>query len=116
MSEKHVINKCAAQGDVMFVRVDAIGDDAKQADMKPGEQIIVAHSETGHNHVVEGSATYHTIDNNPLIAYIEVQSEFADIVHQRTFDTHQTLTLPKGFWQVRRQREHTPEGWRMVED
>ena len=108
------INKVGAQGDVMFVRVDGLPDNAC-ADDQRGE-IIVAHSETGHHHVIERGAKMYTVPENPLIAYLEVQIEMAKLIHKRPHDTHQTLGLGRGVWKIYRQREYTPEGWRLVQD
>jgi hypothetical protein len=37
--------------------------------------------------------------------FLVIDAEFADVVHQRPYDTHATLRLPKGYWEIRRQRE-----------
>ena len=42
--------------------------------------------------------------------------EFADVEHLWPFDTHETIRLTPGKWEIRRQREWSPEGWRRVED
>jgi hypothetical protein len=34
----------------------------------------------------------------------------------RSFDTHETLNIPPGIYEVRRQREYVPEGWRKAQD
>ena len=36
--------------------------------------------------------------------------------HQRPHDTHAPIKFAKGVYEVRRQREYTPEGWRRVAD
>lgn len=86
---------------------------------------IVAHSETGHHHVAEpgpGSEVRYlrpADDTGPeagLVAYLEVLRGHADVVHHRAWDTHQTIRLPVGTYMLRRQREHSPDGWRMVVD
>lgn len=105
------VKQLAAQGDVMFRRVDAVPK-GLVAD-QPGE-VVVAHSETGHHHVVEGKLVK-LFRKDPMICYLSLGAD-ADVVHKRPFDTHETLRLGKGIWEVRRQREHTPEGWRRVED
>ena len=120
-NKTHTVKDVASQGDVMFIRVGSqfleeqgLPEDATFSGDK---DVIVAHSETGHHHVVEapGPVAYHTTPN-PLIAYLEVQCEFADIVHKRTDDTHEALRIPEGTWKILRQQESTPQGWRMVQD
>ena len=40
----------------------------------------------------------------------------AAVTHERSYHTHAALTLPPGLYEVRQQREYTPEGFRRVED
>lgn len=105
------IDNLAFQGDVMFMRVDALPNNVK---LEEDKTLIVAHSETGHNHVVEGGAST-LLRQDPMTSYLVVNG-LADVVHKRSYDTHETLRLKPGVWRVGRQREHTPEGWRRVED
>lgn len=108
------VHTMAAQGDVLFRRVPQApeGEVLKPEDGKH----IVAHSETGHHHflmAVGATRTAHPTD--PDICYLALEDD-ADVIHARDYDTHQTLRLTKGTWEVRRQREWTPEGLRRVED
>jgi hypothetical protein len=108
------VKEMAAQGDVMFVRVDELPKTALAQERKG--VVVVAHSETGHHHSVESPcAAYFTVPDDPFTAYLTC-SEPVDVVHHRSFDTHRTVRLDAGTWMIRRQREYTPEGWRMVQD
>lgn len=49
------------------------------------------------------------------LSYLRVSGE-TTLEHLRDFDTHEPLSLPPGNYEVRRQREYTPEGWRQVAD
>lgn len=111
---------CAAQGDVMLRRVDKIPAGAKPAAAVRGA-FVVAHSETGHNHVIAERPNVRLYDTeNPLLSYLEVieATDAAEVLleHLRSFDTHETVKIPPGIFEVRRQREHTPEGWRRAQD
>lgn len=113
----HRVNPTSApafQGDVMFRRVAKLPADAKRVD---GKEHIVAHSETGHHHVALGGAYYTTPD--PFVAYLVAEAPVV-VEHRRSTDTHERLELlvdgPEVVWEIRRQREHAPEGWRRVED
>jgi hypothetical protein len=110
------IKKLGAQGDVLFRRIDKLPADA--VEQKRNGAVVVAHSETGHHHEVETLAVRHfeRATRDPMICFLAVDGEFADVVHKRPFDTHETMRLTPGFWEVRRQEEYTPEGWRRVED
>jgi len=109
-----VVDKQYAQGDVMFIKRNDL-----PAGLKEQGNLIVTHSETGHHHVLE-----HEVKAPPpkifvkddFVSYIQVFGSHADVVHKRSFDTHKTLRLGKGVWEVRRQREYTPSGFRRVED
>lgn len=111
---------CAAQGDLLIRRIESIPKDAKQIDATEG-LFIVAHSETGHNHVIKAEpnvSLYTTGD--PMISYLQV-IESVDAVetileHLRSFYKHESIAISPGNYEIRRQREHTPEGWRRVED
>lgn len=108
-----VVNRMAAQGDLLIRRVESIPADAKREERKG--RLILAHSETGHHHAIDAADVVRFVPNDPLICFLQVASE-ADVVHHRNFDTHATLRLPPGNYEVRRQKEYTPEGYRRVED
>lgn len=110
------ILKMGAQGDVCFRRVDALPSKAK-AKKREGA-LVVAHSETGHDHTIDDTGVVRFDVGNPLLCYLRIDAEYADVVHHRAWDTHQTIRLEGGgsIWEVRRQEEWTPEGWRRVED
>ncbi len=102
----------AFQGDVAIVRVDSIPKGATKRQDK-----IAAHSETGHHHAFDASASvflYSTKDN--LVQYLEVKEKPAILRHLREHDTHEAWSFPPGKYQIIRQRERGPEGWRRVED
>lgn len=128
------IANTGAQGDVLFVRVEEIPDDAKRE--PEAEEYVVAHSETGHHHVARRGkdrslSVYSTAD--PLVGYLEFRGGPQPIEHLRSFDTHETLELlerasetvgkidavldeqPARF-KVIRQRQQTPEGMQRVVD
>lgn len=115
------IKKMGAQGDLLFRRVTAIPAGAVDVTPQSGD-VIAGHSETGHHHVARGPGKIRMFEDpeNPLVCYLRAETdEYIDMVHLRTFDTHGTIRLDASggkCWEVRRQREHTPEGWRRVAD
>lgn len=90
--------------------------------MKPGivkgAHFVIAHSETQHHHVIEKTrAEVFEAADDAFIAYIRTMGDGAEIVHQRDFETHGTVTLqPNSTYEVRRQREYLPEGFRAAQD
>lgn len=112
------VQNLAAQGDVLFRRVDHLPADAVEQTRKG--RLVVAHSETGHHHAIDDPAVklFERAERDPMVCYLQIAGEHADVVHHRPHDTHETLRLlGKGaIFEVRRQREYTPDGWRRVED
>lgn len=107
----------AAQGDILITRVKMMPKNVKPIFAQKGK-FIIAHSETGHHHTVAerpGVEFFSTED--PLVAYLRVIDgvEIA-LEHERSFDTHESLLLKGGTYEIRRQREYTPQGWRRVAD
>ncbi|THF64352.1 hypothetical protein [Pseudothauera rhizosphaerae] len=111
---------CAAQGDLLIRRINAIPAGATPIQSEDGK-FVVAHSETGHNHIIAERPNvklYTTGD--PMVSYLEVveATDAAETLleHLRSYDTHETIAIPPGVFEVRRQREYTPEGWRQIQD
>lgn len=112
---------CAAQGDVMFIRVDSIPPNVKLIEPDNRGYHVVAKSETHHDHIVEAAPNVRLYaGDDPMISYLEV-IEATDATecllrHLRDFDTHETIKIPVGIFEIRRQEEYVPEGWRQVRD
>lgn len=110
-----------AQGDVLIRRVDAIPASAGPVPAENG-RVVVTHSETGHHHAmvldrqddVPAVRMFRSVDN-PLIAWLEVNRPTA-LEHLRPHDTHEPIMFAPGKYEIRRQREYTPQGWRQVQD
>lgn len=132
------VTRMAAQGDLLIRRIDAIPEECSPADpsnpnlVGPDGNYIVAHSETGHHHVVEPAGARvsfylgevedyaaEEVDDTvgpPMLGYLTVEGGAAHVVHRRDFDTHEALELPEGVYEIRRQREWTPGSWRLARD
>lgn len=112
---KTVTNLPSFQGDLMIRRIDVLPEGLAPMKADNGS-FVMAHSETGHHHVVKERAAQAFIDQtNAFIAYLEVLEPTA-LEHLRSFDTHEPLALEPGIYEVRRQREYVPEGWRRAAD
>jgi hypothetical protein len=104
----------AAQGDVLFRRVKTLPKGAIKSTEKGA--VVVAHSETGHHHSFDaGSSVFLYSTGDQLLSYLEVKKP-AVLKHHRDYDTHEALQFDEGIFEIRRQREWAPEGWRRVED
>ena len=110
--------KCsAAQGDLVLTRTDA----ALPSDAHPivtEGLVVLAHSETGHHHAIAPGPGIVELfgTSDPLKGYLRVRDRPVELKHYRAFDTHESLEIPPGLYEIHRQREWSPEGWRKVED
>lgn len=110
----------AAQGDLMIRRIEALPASATPMKAEKGA-FIVAHSETGHHHIIaERPNVKMFTTGDPMVSYLQV-IEATDatetlLEHLRSFDTHKTIAIPPGTFEIRRQREYTPSGWVRVQD
>lgn len=115
-----MVKKFAAQGDVVFINRGQIKlpSGVKEA-KREGDKLIVTHSETGHHHATT-CADVRMFDLDATVSFLQMGDvDSFNIEHFRPYDTHETLSLlgnPGDVWEVRKQREHTPEGWRRVMD
>lgn len=111
-----IIQTQAAQGDVMFRKIAELPSGLSPAKSENGA-FVVAHSETGHNHIVMERPTVRMFSAmDEFRSYLVVEDHPATVEHQRGFDTHESFALSPGIWEVRRQREYTPEGFRRAAD
>lgn len=113
------IKRQGCQGDVLFRRVRKIPDGFTKTERNG--PIIVSHSETGHHHrITDDNVALFESKMMPLVCYLQMGDTCSfDVEHLRSYDTHETLRLlgkKDTIWEARRQREHTPEGWRRVQD
>lgn len=104
----------SAQGDVYFRYVDAIPNGVKKVEPVNGRYII-AHSETGHHHVMGAEHVTMYESDNPLVCFLYVEQP-ATLEHLRSFDTHEPIMFRPGYVEVRRAREWTPAGFRRSQD
>ena len=135
------VQKSAAQGDVLFRKVAKVPTGFKlvaiEKSVGGNEEVVVSHSETGHHHVaaslsngLEHFVAEGTDPEAALVCYLRMTSPLDEVrldglvsgiqvTHMRPYDTHEALCLagqPGDVWEVRRQREFAPEGWRRVQD
>ena len=113
---KTVSERPSFQGGVMLRRIAKMPE-GEFVEVKPQNgRLIVEHSETGHHHIVKERGAQLLIDStNEFIAFLSV-AESTVLEHLRSFDTHESYALPPSNYEIRRQREHVPEGWRRAAD
>ena len=100
------------QGDVLILEAGELPTGLKPVPKDKGRTILAYGEVTGHAHAVEGEVEFLAADLAEMEGrFLRVLSE-AQVVHEE----HGTITLPPGDYEVRRQREYTPEAPRMVAD
>lgn len=123
-----------AQGDLLIVNIallPTVHDDWEVVH-SPGGRHVVAHSETGHHHILKAYTpptglmahmAAPQLFRNPkaedreMLSVVKIPPDsLGEIVHMREFDTHETHILPAGTWVLLRQGRPTPEGWKKVTD
>ena len=99
------------QGDVLFVPVSKIPKGKKRDPRKPESAVLVEGETTGHAHRCAVLDAVEVLDCGEGL-YLKVGDEGVSIVHEE----HAPIMLPKGGYEVRRQREYSPEAIRNVQD
>ena len=125
-----VFNKVAAQGDMMIREIKELPKGVVPVESENGN-FILTHSETGHHHVLreQEGVEFYANQNNPLIGYVKITPKSKKecvVKHLRDFDTHESIMLKSPddikkdnvtrIYEIRRQREYTPEGFRKAQD
>lgn len=105
------INKLVArQGDILLKTISEIPS-GTQFVKQVGGRLILAHGEiTGHHHSVKADSSLYAGPNNEL--YLLVKEGGVLLEHQE----HGAIPLAPGAYEVKRQREYTPEAIRNVQD
>lgn len=101
--------KVAAQGEITILRVaPGAKAEGKPLALERG-MLIIGHSETQHDHVLEHNrgATVTVLDRAPEGMKIlhMVIAEANALVHNRDHDTHETIALEPGEYEIRIARE-----------
>ena len=113
----------AAQGDFVIMRINEFPKNIVPVAAENGH-VVVAHSETGHNHVMlaerveayEPKVEKTDTQNIDLYKMFLLVKEDTKIDHLRSHDTHESIMVPPGKYMIRRQREYTLEGFRKAAD
>jgi len=104
--------RLCAQGDILIERVEDAAASGRIIQSARSGPIVVAEGEaTGHHHRLLGSVTMYRDDAiardippGLYVAHVEVRSPTACLVHEE----HNPITLDKGTYRIRRQRQLEP--------
>lgn len=73
---------------------------------KKFKQYIIGHSETGHHHTLKSKTEFEVTEFEKDL-YVQI-FEPTDLVHEKTFDVHETLTVEPGIYKVHHKTEYNP--------
>lgn len=107
------MKKLYRQGDVLIIRVARIPAKAAKQRRDRGRVVLAYGEVTGHAHAIADSGAELLHDPATERAFLRVLTEGGvELRHEE----HATITLPPGSYEVRRQREYSPERSRFVAD
>lgn len=95
------MNKPIRHGEILLLPVDKM----PRAKKFSHTNFIVGHSETGHHHVLESKAKFEVVDKKDL--YLRL-FEPAKLVHKKSTDRHNDLTVAPGVYRVIYKSEYDP--------
>ena len=109
-----------AQGDLLLERVADVEPTGTIEENPDGVAMVLAEGEmTGHRHAIAERVTMfrdavlaRDIHAGLYIGHLQVASAYARVTH----DEHAPITLPRGTYRVRRQRELGPRDARVLPD
>lgn len=81
-----------------------ITTDIPEGEWQTFNMFVVGHSETGHNHVLDGEVEVLETRERTIIHILENTNLF----HQKTQDVHETVTLVPGYYEVTHKTEYDP--------
>lgn len=110
-----IFKNFCAQGDVYIRRIDKLPDGCVKVKPENGVN-IVTHSETGHHHVMDADTCEMYSLPDDILKCLLVVNDPTALEHLRQHDTHESIMFNEGVYEVRRQREYTPEGFRKAQD
>jgi len=109
-----------AQGDLLIERVPDVAPSGTIEQNAEGAAMVLAEGEeSGHRHAIRERVTMFRDDRlardipaGLYVGHVQVSSPTARVTH----DEHAPITLPKGTYRVRRQRELGPRDARVLAD
>ena len=89
-------------GELVLIPIDTI----PKGEVKSSNKEILAHSETGHHHILEAEQEFELITSGEDRAVLI--KEVAKLWHNKTFDIHETRIIAPGAYIVKEKTEYNP--------
>ena len=114
---KRILNKMGAQGDLLLRKCVTLPKEGLSERGPKNGAFILAHSETGHHHLMEAEGVKVYDSPDPFVSYMEVFApKGVEVKHLRDWDTHEAVQVPRGTYEIRNQVQKSPTGWQRVAD
>lgn len=94
--------KIFRHGEALLVEVKSF----PKAKTEKTKSLIISHSETGHHHVIESETEIDWAKFRDQI-FFEVKTD-TPLVHKKTYDKHNTITITPGIYKVIPKTEYDP--------
>ncbi len=109
-----------AQGDLLIERVPDVAPSGTVEENAEGAALVLLEGEaTGHSHAIRERVTMFRDDRlardipaGLYVGHVQIAAAYARVTHQE----HGPITLPRGTYRVRRQRELGPRDARVLAD
>lgn len=95
MTQKEFSKKAIRHGELILKPVDSIPAGAKE--IYQGKEYVMAHSETGHHHVLTSPVTSFKVYEKDGETYLET-IEVGELIHKKSFDKHETKKVQPGVY------------------
>ena len=104
----------ARQGDILIKETENYNaNNCIKMERDEQDRIVLAYGEsTGHAHAIKDKNAILMRDKDTNKIYLIILHNTADLIHEE----HSTITLPSGLYEVKRQRQYTPEEIQYVAD
>ncbi len=99
-------NLMIRQGDLLFIPVEKLPKETRETK----ETVLAKGESTGHAHRLSPGAQAAILMAGTIMYLRVVQA--CQVVHEE----HKAVDLQEGLYEVRRQAEYSPNGWRQVND
>lgn len=80
-------------------------DDLPTGESTKHSMFVLAHSETGHHHVLQSDTEFTVVEGKDRSILLE---EVATLFHQKTFDIHETRVIAPGAYKTYYKSEYDP--------
>lgn len=91
-----------SHGELFLLPVDRV----PEGKISKHSEFILSHSKTGHNHILKSNKQFTITEIGDEVERYLLLDDVAQLVHQKTFDIHETRVLAPGAYRVYSKKEY----------